>query len=36
MLARRLDEYYWWRNRRGVPVAAALVEIQHRLRTDHY
>ncbi|HEY7530637.1 MAG TPA: hypothetical protein VIC56_08185 [Gemmatimonadota bacterium] len=36
MLARRLDEYYWWRNQRAVPVAAALVEVHDRLRAESF
>jgi hypothetical protein len=35
LLARRLDEFYWWRNNRDVPVAGALAEISDRLRREH-
>ncbi|MFN2433633.1 MAG: hypothetical protein ABR599_12625 [Gemmatimonadota bacterium] len=36
MLARRLDEFYWWRNNREIPLAGALAEIGRRLRTESF
>lgn len=36
MLARRVDEFYWWRNNRDVPLAGALAEVAHRLRHEHF
>lgn len=36
LLARRLDEFYWWRNNRNVPVTGALAEIARRLRTENF
>lgn len=32
----RLEDYYFYRNRRDRPVAAALIEINHRLLTEHF
>jgi hypothetical protein len=35
LLARRVDEFYWWRNNREVPLAGVLAEINDRLRHEH-
>jgi hypothetical protein len=35
LLARRVDEFYWWRNNRDVTLAGALAEINDQLRHQH-
>ncbi len=35
LLARRADEFYWWRNNRDVTLAGALAEINDQLRHQH-
>jgi hypothetical protein len=35
LLARRVDEFYWWRNNRDVTRAGALAEINDQLRHQH-
>jgi hypothetical protein len=35
LLARRVDEFYWWRNNRDVTLAGALAEISDQLRHQH-
>lgn len=36
LLARRLDEFYWWRDNADVPVAGALAEVNRRLREEGF
>lgn len=36
LLARRLDEFYWWRNNRDIPVAGALAEVNGSLGGERF
>lgn len=35
LLARRVDEFYWWRNNRDITLAGVLAEINDGLRHEH-